>query len=202
MIAAIQFLVVIAAASGFGAAQPAIAATPPKPLMSAIDPEDWVFAFKLNASTFPTTGAVTNCLFGGTPQPERSSQQYSVARSSSSALVAGPGLLGTSLSDPVGATFNQIYHSALNFVVWNDQFYRHPNIQGCAQSCGGPWGHSKGMIAWDNDGNGLALQVTTPSWPGSGTDAAPRAGDGNTLGCIESTNNVLYSQHFFALRLA
>jgi hypothetical protein len=102
--------------------------------------------------------------------------------------------------DPVGATFAKIYASGLNFVVWNDQFYLHPTIRGCSQSCGGPWGHSKGVIAWDDLGEGVVLQVTTPSWPGSGTAAHPRANDGNTLGCI-GDDDVKASQHFFALGL-
>ncbi|WP_093167702.1 hypothetical protein [Variovorax sp. YR216] len=45
------------------------------------------------------------------------------------------------------------------------------------------------------------LLVTTPSWPGSGSANFPRGPGGNTLGCITQTNNVLVSQHFFALRL-
>lgn len=176
--------------------------TPPLPLAASNNPDDWVFAFKLNAGEFPTTGQLTNCIFGGTPQGERSSQAYAVARRRFTALITGPGLIGTSLADPVGATFNQIYRGPLNFVIWNDQFYRRPPIQGCGTSCGAPWGHSKGIIAWDEAGNGLMLQVTTPSWPASGSQTVPRQGDGNTLGCIESTNNVLHIQHFFALKLS
>ncbi len=55
------------------------------------------------------------------------------------------------------------------------------------------------MLAWDDDGNGLVLQVTTPSWPGSGSRENPRT-DGNSLGCV-ADNNVLVAQHFFAVRL-
>jgi hypothetical protein len=85
-------------------------------------------------------------------------------------------------------------------VVWNDQFYRHPAIKGCGDSCGAPWGHSKGVLAWDDDGEGMILQVTTPSWPAAGNYLRPRTGDGNTLGCVED-NDVKVSQDFFALRL-
>jgi len=56
------------------------------------------------------------------------------------------------------------------------------------------------MLTWDADGNGLVLQVTTPSWPASGNKLFPRTTDGNTLGCVKD-NNVQVSQHFFALRL-
>ena len=84
--------------------------------------------------------------------------------------------------------------------MWNDQFYEHPDIQGCAESCGGPWGHSKGVLAWNDLGEGVVLQVTTPSWPAAASATKPRVGDGNTLGCV-TDNNVKVSQDFFALRL-
>lgn len=44
------------------------------------------------------------------------------------------------------------------------------------------------------------MQVSTPSWPGSGTSRIKRKA-GNTLGCVSSNNNLLASQHFFALGL-
>lgn len=172
----------------------------PSPQIEQNRPSDWVFAFKFNAASFPSTGQLNSCLFGGTPQVYRSSQRYSFA-APGIVLHDGPGLIGTTTLDPVGATFAQIYASGLNFVVWNDQFYRHPAIAGCAESCGGPWGHSKGIVAWNGSGEGVILQVSTPSWPGSGTVAVPRAQDGNTLGCIED-DDVKASQHFFALRLS
>src|SRR5205823_881461 len=109
------------------------------------EPHTWVLAFKLNGQTFPTP-PVSTCLFGGTPQHKTASLQYALAQSDFSALLPGPGLIGTGLSDPVGATFNEIYNSALNFIVWNDQLYGHPVIAGCGTSCSGPWGHSKGVI--------------------------------------------------------
>lgn len=180
-----------------GSAQPA----PPSPMVDELHPADWLFAFKFNAATLPTTAKPATCLFGGTPKSYKRSQAYALAHAGLPALADGPGLIGTSAADPVGATFAKIYTSSLNFVVWNDQFYRHPPIKGCSESCGGPWGHSKGMIAWDEFGNGLVLQVTTPSWPGSGTSVAPRKDDGNTLGCVED-DDVKASQHFFALRLS
>lgn len=172
----------------------------PEPLFAQNDADDWIFAFKLNATTFPTP-PVSNCVFGGSPQTKLASQQFIVARSSSTDLTAGAGLLGSSVADSLGATFSQVYNSNLNFVVWNDQLYQHPRMQGCGDGCSGPWGHSKGLIAWNETGDGLVLQVTTPSWPASGTAATPRTGSGNTLGCIAKPNNILYSQHFFALRL-
>jgi len=178
----------------------ASASAAPWPMADEAHRSTWVFAYKFNVGTFPTV-APTTCLFGGVPEPDAGSQRYILASKTLPALRDGPGLIGTSTADPVGATFAKIYASGLNFVVWNDQFYLHPAIAGCGESCGGPWGHSKGVVAWDADGRGLVLQVTTPSWPGSGTSAAPRAGDGNTLGCVED-NNVKAAQHFFALRLS
>jgi len=48
------------------------------------------------------------------------------------------------------ATFNQIYNGALFYVLWNDQFYGDPLPIEYA-----PDGHSKGLLAWNNDGNSL-----------------------------------------------
>jgi hypothetical protein len=188
------------ALAGSVAATGAHAAAAPSPMVDQHKKSEWVFAYKFNAASFPTTSMPATCLFGGDPKSYARSQHYVFASKSASTLAEGPGLIGTSTDDPVGATFAKIYASGLNFIVWNDQFYRHPNIAGCSESCGGPWGHSKGVIAWDDQGRGLVLQVTTPSWPGSGTVAAPRQNDGNTLGCIED-DDVKAAQHFFALRL-
>jgi hypothetical protein len=63
-----------------------------------------------------------------------------------------------------------------------------------------PWGHSKGMLAWDASGNGFVMQVSTPDWPGSGGPRSVRK-VGNTLGCIEGDDDIEVSQHFFALKL-
>ena len=92
----------------------------PTPLLDATQPADWIFVYKFNASTFPTTHELTSCMFGGTPSTDKSSQAFAFASSRSSTLVKGNGLIGTSLNDPVGATFNEIYNSSLSFVVWND----------------------------------------------------------------------------------
>jgi len=199
--AAGQIPILAAIAAFFSVPAGAQPLAPPQPLASAGAPHQWVFAFKLNGQSFPTK-PVQSCMFGGSPQAKRASLDYATANSHFAALLQGMGLIGTSLADPLGATFSEIYNGNLNFVVWNDQLYRHPAIRGCGDSCGGPWGHSKGIIAWDGSGNGLILQVTTPSWPGSGTAAAPRNGSGNTLGCIAKPNDILYSQHFFALQLS
>ena len=126
-------------------------------------------------------------------------QQYVFATKDHPALEEGSECLGDTEKDPVGATFEQIYTGGLNYVVWNDQFYNDPKITGCGTSCASPWGHSKGVLAWDNDGNGLVLQVSTPSWPGAGNKHKARH-DGNTLGCV-TDNNVLVAQSFFSLKL-
>ena len=110
-------------------------------------------------------------------------------------LQTGQGLVGTGPGDPVGATFAQIFNGNYSYVVWNDQFQGHPMADRPS-----PWGHSKGMLAWNQNGDGLIVQVSTPAWPGAGSARAPRQGDGNTLGCTAG-NNVMFSQHFFALRL-
>ena len=108
----------------------------------------------------------------------------------------GNSCVGDSADDPVGATYGQIFKSASYFyVVWNDQFYGAP-----MPTRDGPWGHSKGMVAWDKNGDGVVMQVSTPSWPASGSKSFPRKNDGNTLGCVND-NDVEVSQHFFALKL-
>src|ERR1700753_1248808 len=115
--------------------------------------------------------------------------------------MGGNQCLGDSTTDPVGATFDEVYNGNYHYVVWNDQTYQDPKINGCSgDGCDGPWGHSKGMIAWNDAGEGFVMQVTTPSWPASGSAKVPRKTDGNTLGCVND-NDVGVSQHFFALRL-
>src|SRR5260370_5340546 len=56
------------------------------------------------------------------------------------------------------------------------------------------------MLSWNSAGEGKVLQVCTPSWPASGNAKSPRKTDGNTLGCVLD-DDVLVSQHFFALKL-
>ncbi len=172
------------------------------------EPVDWWFVFKFNAQkTFSGCGANSGkrtCIFGGSVQAmDNFGQQFAVAssRKDEDALSQGKGCLGATTSDPVGATFDQVYNGNFNYVIWNDQFYGDPALSTCkASSCGAPWGHSKGVLAWNDAGEGFVMQVSTPSWPGSGTSRIKRSA-GNTLGCISSNNNLLASQHFFALKL-
>lgn len=124
------------------------------------------------------------------------SQQFVFASSDSKSLQAGSGCAGDTTDDPVGATFEEIYDGFFNYAVWSDQFYGDPPISGCGNSCSAPWGHSKGIIAWNDAGKGLVMQVTTPDWPGAGSKDFPRRTEGNTLGCTQSDNDILVSQHF------
>ena len=123
------------------------------------------------------------------------------ASSESPTLQQGNGCAGDTTDDPIGATFDEIYHGNYHYVVWNDQFYDDPDIKGCSESCGAPWGHSKGVVAWNDAGEGLVMQVSTPSWPAAGSASFPRKSDGNTLGCVKD-NDIQVSQHFFALKLS
>ncbi|MEO8320261.1 MAG: deoxyribonuclease II family protein [Bradyrhizobium sp.] len=180
----------------------------PVPLLSkGGDAVDWWFAFKFNAQkNFAGCGADTGprvCIFGGKVQArERFGQQFAFASSSDNSLSQGEGCLGATTTDPIGATFDQVYNGNFNYVIWNDQFYGDPVLSTCkSSSCGAPWGHSKGVLAWNAAGEGFVMQVSTPSWPGSGTSHIARK-VGNTLGCISSNNNLLASQHFFALKLS
>jgi hypothetical protein len=182
--------------------------TVPCPLAAKGKPVMWWFVFKLNAKAFPGCGGGTrSCPFGGDVQSDPKyafGQQYVVATSGNSTLQDGvPSCLGTTTADPVGASFDEIYSGKYHYVIWNDQPYGDPTIAPCTSkgNCAGPWGHSKGILAWNDDGEGFVMQVTTPSWPESGNPHFPRQHDGNTLGCVKD-DNVTFSQHFFALRLS
>jgi hypothetical protein len=169
---------------------------------------DWWFVFKLNGAKFPACGSgdTRACPFGGTKQTGSSystfGQQYIAASSDAPALQDGiKDCLGDTTGDPVGATFDEVYNGNFHYVIWNDQTYQDPKINGCSgNSCDAPWGHSKGMLAWNDAGDGFVMQVSTPSWPASGSAKFPRNSDGNTLGCVKD-NDVQVSQHFFALKL-
>ena len=188
----LRFTIVMWAASAWAQS------SAPVPLLKSGQPVDWWFVFKFNTATFNGCGAAQRaCPFGGAVQTYKSGfgQQFAVASSENSKLAKGAGCAGDTTSDPIGATFNQVYTGHYFYVLWNDQFDGSP-----VATLGAPWGHSKGMIAWDANGNGFVMQVSTPSWPGSGSAGNPRQGDGNTLGCV-ADDDVLVSQHFFALKL-
>ena len=171
----------------------------PTPLLKSGAPVDWWFTFKFNADAFPECdgGAKRACPFGGSVEPYKAfSLQFAYASSDDHSLQQGGGCVGDTTVDPVGATFDEVYNGDFFYVVWNDQFYGDP-----LPTKGAPAGHSKGMLAWDNDGNGVVLQVSTPDWPASGSAKNPRKTDGNTLGCIHGDNDIMVSQHFFSLKL-
>jgi Deoxyribonuclease II len=180
----------------------------PVPMLSKGHPVDWFFVFKLNTKAFPQcgNGDTRTCPFGGyqgTKGPYTSfGQQFVYASAEAPTLQdGGQECLGTSTADPVGATFDEVYNGTYHYVVWNDQPYQDPEMEcGTSDSCSGPWGHSKGILAWNDAGEGLVMQVSTPDWPLSGSAQHPRKAEGNTLGCMKD-DNVLVSQHFFALHL-
>jgi hypothetical protein len=179
-------------------ALPAAGQAVPAPLLKTGQAVNWWFVFKFNAGAFPGCGgsAQRACTFGGTVQKyDQFGQQYIYASSAAPALQAGGGCAGDTADDPVGATFSQVYNGKFFYLLWNDQFDGDP-----VKTEAEPWGHSKGMLVWNADGNGFVMQVSTPSWPGSGSSGNPRQTDGNTLGCVKD-NDVLVSQHFFALAL-
>ena len=175
------------------------ATSPLSPLLAAGQPVEWWFAFKFNDQAYPgdETKEPNPGFFGGSPDRYKDGfcLSYACASSANPSLQMGVGSIGASVNDPLGATFNQIYRGTCNYVLWNDQFYGSP-----IPSQDSPWGHAKGVLAWDNTGSGFVIQVSTPSWPASGSAQHPRANDGNTLGCIQD-DDVLVSQHFFALKL-
>lgn len=198
-------VLVLAAASSFPheVEHAADSESVPVPLLAKGHPVDWWVVFKFNSAAFPGCGggAIRTCLFGGDVQDYTAfGQQFVYASSGSPSFQKGNDCVGDTTTEPVGATFDEVYNNSFFYVVWNDQFYDDPSITGCNTECGAPWGHSKGMLAWNDAGEGLALQVTTPSWPAAGSKGSPRKTDGNTLGCVKD-DNVEVSQHFFALKL-
>jgi hypothetical protein len=199
--------------SSAGASQ----AASPEPLVKSGAPATWWFAYKFWVQDIASSAGdpPADCKFGGSINPGGFSQRYVVASSNDPLLKDGPGLIGKGDNDPLGATFGAIFHGDFNYVVWNDQFYGSPVFHHpqCSTSdrqnnCMSPWGHAKGMMAWNTAGDGVVIQVTTPDWPGSASQNHPRVvsstypkGKGNTLGCV-ANNNVIYAQHFFALKLS
>lgn len=184
----------------------------PAPLLGPRRPVDWWFIFKFNAGysrgdpkslgkkgIFDVPGTQKPKYDTGVGSGKRFSRHYVVASSANPTLKRSTGkhIAGATLNDPLGATFGQVYLAKKPpyYVLWNDQFHSHP-----IASKSGHWGHSKGMLAWNDDGEGFVLQVSTPSWPGAGNHAHPRANDGNTLGFVQD-DDIEFSQHFFALRL-
>ena len=141
-----------------------VSSSAPAPLIRADKVVDWWFSFKFNAAKFPgcANQAQRACPFGGEPQDYRYgySQQFVSADSTAPTLSQGEICLGDSDQDPLGATFEQIYQGDYYYVVWNDQFYEQPKIEGCENSCSAPWGHAKGVVAWNEHGEGLVLQLS------------------------------------------
>jgi hypothetical protein len=176
----------------------------PVPLVTKGTPVDWWFAFKFNAQTYPGVPKASGeqaGIFGGKIETydgdaRRFSQTYAAASSADPVLKLGSERIGTTVTDPLGATFGQVYDGDFYYVVWNDQFYGNPIPKEFA-----PWGHSKGLLAWNDAGEGFVLQVSTPSWPASGSRRHPRQNDGNTLGYVND-DDIEVSQHFFALKLS
>ncbi|MDG0855335.1 deoxyribonuclease II family protein [Roseateles puraquae] len=174
----------------------------PVPLVQDGQPVDWWFVFKFNAKSFPQcpAGAQMQCPFGATAQNYPRGQTFVFASNTQPQLAMGSTCVGETGADPLGATFGDIVHGKRFYVVWNDQFYGDPELPGCSDSCSAPWGHAKGVLAWDASGSGVLIQVTTPSWPGAGR-LSPARSSGNTLGCIPRPDNVLVSQSFFSVKL-
>jgi hypothetical protein len=175
----------------------------PVPLLEEGHPVSWWFVFKFNSATFPGCGGAASrtCPFGGEVQNYKAlGQQFVYSSNEAPALQKGSDCVGDTTADPLGSTFDEVYNNSFFYVIWNDQFYDDPPIVGCTTQCGAPWGHSKGMLVWNEAGEGFVLQVSTPSWPAAGSKKFPRKTDGNTLGCVKD-DNVEVSQHFFALKL-
>ena len=167
----------------------------PAPLLSTGKSVDWWFVFKLNSAEEqgdpkpPGMKGIFDVDGWQRPAYEKDgrkfSQHYLFASSAGAALQHGKGILGTSLEDPVGATFGRVYDGDGYYVLWNDQFYGDPRGNGRS-----PWGHSKGMVAWNDDGEGVVMQVSTPSWPAAGrATATPSVSSRTTTSRSASTSS-------------
>ena len=144
----------------------------PSPMAGPNEPVDWMFAYKFNAGSFPgyldadykhqDGKAGLPGRFGGTTKEYKGgmSQSYVFATNKDTTMKRGNGALGNSEVDPLSATFAQVYETeGYNYILWNDQFYDNP-----MKTEGSPFGHAKGMAAWNEAGEGFVLQVSTPSW--------------------------------------
>src|SRR5262249_42952155 len=122
----------------------AYADSKPSPLLDDGQPVDWWFVFKSDAESFSGCGGTAQRarLVGGTVQQYKNfGQQFAFASSQDGTLKQRGGCVGDSTSDPLGATFNQVYKGKLFYLIWNDQFYSDP-----IASESTPAGHSKGMF--------------------------------------------------------
>src|SRR6266851_1513778 len=95
----------------------------PVPLLEKGHPVDWWFVFKFNSQSFPGCGdsSTRTCPFGGTVQTYQFGQQYVYASSENPSLQKGRGCAGGTTTDPLGATFDEVYSSPVYYVIWNDQ---------------------------------------------------------------------------------
>jgi len=111
---------ILLAALAFALVSPAVAqdAAAPAPLLKSGRAVDWWFVFKFNTASYPECGgAERTCLFGGTVQPYTSfGQQFAFASSADGTLRQGSGCVGDTISDPVGATFDQVYNGKFLYV--------------------------------------------------------------------------------------
>ncbi len=127
-------------------------------------------------------------------------QQFVFASSESGTLQQGPGCVGDATTDPLGASFDQVYNGAYNYLIWNDQFYDDPKINGCDQGMRVALGAFQGDAGVGRHRRGVRPTGLDAFMAGRRKPEAPRKTDGNTLGCV-TDNDVEVSQHFFALKL-
>jgi hypothetical protein len=152
----LRFAVVVCAVAALGwcgAAEQALAVDAPVPLLAKGKPVYWWFIYEFNSKPpFNLCGDTTgtrSCPFGGkvrTKDGSNYSQQFVFASSDKAKdagkLMQGKGCVGTIMTDPLGATFDEVYNGTPFFLIWNDQFYGDPTVKACGSSgnCDSPWG--------------------------------------------------------------
>jgi len=91
----------------------------PVALIKSGQPVDWWFVFKFNAGSFPECGGFQRtCMFGGTVQPYTTfGQQFAFGSTAGGTLRQGGGRAGNATTDPLGATFDQVYNGKFCYVL-------------------------------------------------------------------------------------
>ena len=168
-----------------------------QPLDPNGNPVDWWLALKLPTSAFPQGGCCENA---ACPSSSKTSAGlcYLYADANNPQFTFRTCLGQPGQSDPLSNTLNQVWLlNGIQFQLWNDQWgdgqMHDPNNK--SQGCNAPGAHSKGALAYDTDGNGWYLNLSTPYFP----DMSALPPD-NSLGC-QIDNNLLLAQHFFCFSL-
>ena len=160
------------------------------------NPVDWWIAIKLPADLLNNSCPSPICT--GSTYPDSYSGLACLYADANTPAFVYKTCLGQG-NDALSNTLNQIWDgssgSSPYFQIWNDQFNVGMHSPDKSQGCEAPGAHSKGALAYDDDGNGWYLSATTPAFPDISTTPPE-----NALGC-QSDNNLKLAQQFFCFSL-